>query len=246
MSLGKHYSAGSAKPNPPNDGKLRLYSMRFCPFAQRAHLILDAKGIPHDVIYINLIAKPEWYLTMNPLGKVPALEITPDTFIYESLVVSEYLDEKYPDIPILPKDPLARAKDKILVERFNAVIGPMYKLYLSPTGPEGAPGALAEFVTGLDIFEQELKQRSSQYFAGKKPGFVDYMIWPWCERADMLRVLGGDKYVLDEDRFKLLLAWRELMTHDAAVKKTYISAEYHAKFIKTRNLPSGPDYDMVM
>lgn len=200
------FFTGSTKPNIPADGKLRLYSMKFCPFAQRAHLILNAKGIPHHVIYINLVDKPDWYFNMNPLGKVPALEVAPNTFIYESLIVCEFLDEKYPDVPILPKDPLARAHDKILVERFNAVISPMYKLYVSPTGPEGAHGALYEFVVALDTFEDELKKRGTPFFGGKKPGFVDYMIWPWCERAAMLEVLGGDKYVLDVERFKQLVS----------------------------------------
>lgn len=192
-------------PSIPDDGKLRLYSMRFCPYAQRVHLILDAKQIPYHTININLTDKPEWYYDLNPLGKVPALQIDKNNIIYESLVIADYLDEKYHQHHLFPKDLVAKAKDRILIERFNSVSTPMYKLYMTPNGPAGAPGALTEFVCGLDIFEEELKKRNTSYFGGKTPGMVDYMIWPWCERADMLRVLLGTKYELDEERFSKLV-----------------------------------------
>ncbi|KAG8235616.1 hypothetical protein J437_LFUL014874 [Ladona fulva] len=97
---------------------MRLYSMHFCPYAQRCRLVLDAKKIPYDIVNINLTEKPEWLLEKSPLGKVPALEIDGQT-IYESLIVSDFLDEKFPQRPLLPKDPMQKAKDKILVEQFN-------------------------------------------------------------------------------------------------------------------------------
>lgn len=62
------FSLGSQEP-PRVEGLLRLYSMKFCPFAQRARLVLNAKGIPHDVVNINLMDKPEWYFKIHPEGK---------------------------------------------------------------------------------------------------------------------------------------------------------------------------------
>lgn len=129
---------GSQVPKFPEDGKLRLYSMRFCPYAQRAHLVLEAKKIPYHTAYINLKHKPEWLTQKSPLGKVPALEIPSakgDPLI-ESLVIADYLDDQYPQNPLNAKDPLQRARDRILVERFNAVIGPYYKLVFPQAGVE--------------------------------------------------------------------------------------------------------------
>lgn len=134
-----HCLSGSSIPKFPDDGKLRLYSMRFCPYAQRAHLVLEAKGIPYHTAYINLTEKPEWFLKKSPLGKVPALEIPTiggDALI-ESLVIADYLDEAYPENPLNPKDPLQKARDRILVERFNEFITPYYRLYFSENGPGG-------------------------------------------------------------------------------------------------------------
>ena len=198
--------AGSAKPELPDDGKLRLYSMRFCPYAHRAHLVLDAKNIPYHSIYINLTEKPEWLTEYSPLGKVPALQLmneegTPT--LIESLVIAEYIDEKYPDNPLLPKDPLKRAQERILIQRFEPVIHAMYKVFLN--GTEGAPGALTDMLTGLDVFEKELKERNSAFFGGEKPGMLDYMIWPYCERSAMLKYLLGDKYEMDQERFAKLV-----------------------------------------
>ena len=55
------------------------------------------------------------YLKLNPYGKVPVL--TDDsTALYESLIINEYLDEKYPNPPLMPKDPASKAKARILID----------------------------------------------------------------------------------------------------------------------------------
>lgn len=81
--------------------------MRFCPYAHRVHLVLDAKKIPYHSIFINLNDKPEWLTEYSPLGKVPALQlITADgkPALIESLIIAEYLDEMYPEPRLFPKD----------------------------------------------------------------------------------------------------------------------------------------------
>lgn len=69
----------------------------------------------------------------SPLGKVPCLELETGETLYESLIIAEYLDENYPDHKLYPSDPLAKAKDKLLIERFNEVIGTMYKVLKDKT-----------------------------------------------------------------------------------------------------------------
>lgn len=48
---------------------LRVYSMRLCPYAERARIILLAKKLPHEIVNIDLKKKPDWYLKINPQGK---------------------------------------------------------------------------------------------------------------------------------------------------------------------------------
>lgn len=61
------YFLGSQKPEKVKD-KLRLYSMEYCPYAQRARLVLLAKNVPHDIVNINLTNKPEWITEVHPDG----------------------------------------------------------------------------------------------------------------------------------------------------------------------------------
>lgn len=180
--------------------------MRFCPYAQRVHLVLDAKNIPYHTIYINLTEKPEWLTQKSPLGKVPALEIPGQTEpLIESLIIADYLDEKYPDVKLHDADPLQKARDSILVERFNAVTVALYKIVTFTA--DNMSLAVKDVVNGLQLYEDELRKRGTKYFGGKKPGMLDYMIWPWCERSNVIPLL-SDKYELDDERFaKLVSDW---------------------------------------
>jgi len=233
----KHLGKGSTNP-PLLKGKLRLYSMRFCPYAQRAHLVLDAKKIPHDVVNIKLSDKPEWLFEKNPLGKVPAIETESGDCLYESLIIADYLDEKYPERPLQPKDPMQKAKDRILVEHFSKITPNIYKLM------HGTDNTLDAILTDLDLFEKELTVRATRFFGGDLPGMLDYMIWPWFERIDAFGTVVPD-CVLPTDRYKKLNEWKEAMTEDDAVKITYLTPEIHAEFIKSIKT-GNTNYDILV
>ena len=95
--------------------------MRFCPFAQRTVLVLEAKNIPYETINVNLRSKPQWFLDMNPLGKVPTIKVKEDIF-YESLPVCDYLDEAYPGRKLHPESPEQKTKDKMILALYDSVI----------------------------------------------------------------------------------------------------------------------------
>lgn len=173
--------------------------MRFCPFAHRAHLVLNVKNIPYHVFYINLSEKPEWYSKVNPNGKVPALQLVNEPnrpFLVESMVICEYLDEKYPDIKLYPTDPLAKAETKLWIDRFGAIAGAFYRLVYEKNSAEVKDKLLMELVTGLSAYEEELTKRGSKYFGGDKPNILDYGIWPWFERFGTLAAVVGDVFDL--------------------------------------------------
>ncbi|XP_066997064.1 pyrimidodiazepine synthase [Anabrus simplex] len=240
----KHLGKGSVNP-PLEKGKLRLYSMRFCPYAQRVHLVLDAKKIPYDVVNINLTEKPEWLVEKSPLGKVPVIELEDHGTLYESLVICDFLDEKYPERPLHYKDPFKKAKDKIAIEFFNKVISAMYKVHYHSSSSSLSEEHLEEFFGALEYYERELVQRGKPFFGGTRPGMLDYMIWPWCERSDMLKVLGGEQFVLPKERFTRLMEWRNAMRDDEAVLGSYLEPQYHAKYFQSRRA-GYPDYDLLL
>ncbi|XP_054936823.1 glutathione S-transferase omega-1 isoform X3 [Physeter macrocephalus] len=118
----RSHAGGSAPPGQVPEGLIRVYSMRFCPFAKRTLLVLKAKGIGHEVININLKNKPEWFFKKNPFGLVPVLENSQGQVIYESAITCEYLDEAYPGKKLLPDDPYEKACQKMVFELFSKVL----------------------------------------------------------------------------------------------------------------------------
>ncbi|XP_062133394.1 pyrimidodiazepine synthase-like [Drosophila sulfurigaster albostrigata] len=239
MSAGKHLGKGSVHPALPDDGVPRLYSMRFCPYAERAHLALNAKKVPHHTIYVNLTEKPEWLIDVSPLLKVPALHLVGEKAqpsLIESLIIVEYLDEKYPENPLLPKDPLKRAQDKILVERFSAITGAFLKILIHGDG--------ADFWPAIDIFEAELGKRGTPYFSGEKPGFVDYMIWPWFERLAIAEFILKESYNFDKKRYAKISAWLDLIVKDEVVQSHYATPEQHLTYWKSRKA-GQINYDLL-
>lgn len=238
----KHLSTGSTCP-PPVAGLMRCYSMKYCPYAQRARIILELKKVKHEIVNIHLRQKPEWLFEKSPLGKVPSLELDGQALI-ESLVICDYLDEAYPEPPLYPTDPWSKGRDRMFLELFGKVTSVLYKVYFARGDEQVLKQGFDDIKAGMDIFEAELRKRNARYFGGEKPGMLDYMIWPWMERIPVAQKFASDVIGhLPDDRFSKLLAWMEDMKKDPAVKATYISPETHYKYLQT-SLAGSPDYDM--
>ena len=97
---------------------MKLYDRCTSPNCQRTRVVLCEKNLSYETIPVDLVKKeqkrPE-FLRMNPYGKVPVL-IDGDTILYESCIINEYLEERYPSPPLLPKDPALRAKIRIQID----------------------------------------------------------------------------------------------------------------------------------
>jgi glutathione S-transferase len=97
---------------------MKLYDRHTSPNCQRTRVVLYEKNLSYETIPVDLVKKeqkrPE-FLKMNPYGKVPVL-VDGNTIIYESCIINEYLEEKYHDPPLMPKDAGLRSKIRILVD----------------------------------------------------------------------------------------------------------------------------------
>lgn len=144
---------------------IKLYDFKSSPNCQRVKVVLAEKNLPYDTVPVDLRNKeqksPE-YLKLNPYGKVPAL--TDDgTVLYESLIINEYLEEKYPNPPLLPKDPVQKAKARILIDYGMAHFDAPYqklRMELMKDAKEQSQliidGAKSELRKLLQRFEDEL------------------------------------------------------------------------------------------
>ncbi|XP_053402532.1 pyrimidodiazepine synthase-like [Mercenaria mercenaria] len=233
MSTQKAYGKGSEFP-ALQPGKLRLYSMRFCPYAQRALILLIHRNIEFEVVNINLKQKPEWFLELAPLGTVPVIQ-KDDIVVYDSPIVCQYLDETYPGEKLTPIDPLQKAKDAMLLEKFSKKITkPFYQLIYVEE-----PETPTELMSGLNVLEDELKLRGQKFFGGEQPMMIDFMIWPF---LDFIVGMGRTRKPLsiEQDRFPCLSAWIENITSVPAVKETICPEEIFMKVTEDRK--QGKEY----
>jgi glutathione S-transferase len=144
---------------------IKLYDFKSSPNCQRVKIVLAEKNLPYDIVPIDLRKqeqKTPAYLKLNPYGKVPVL--TDDgTVLYESCIINEYLDEKYPTPRLMPTDPAARAKARILIDFGLTQMDAAYtKLRMEMTkdekerNPETISAAKEDVKKRLQRLEQEL------------------------------------------------------------------------------------------
>lgn len=104
---------------------MKLIDAPRCPYCARARIALAEKGLEYERVEVDLADRPDWVKELNPPdGRVPVLD---DGFVLpESEVVMEYLEERYPDPPLLPSDHAGRARARFLVKRFDDLLGRDY------------------------------------------------------------------------------------------------------------------------
>ena len=95
-----------------------LYSGTTCPFSQRCRLVLFEKGMDFEIRDVDLFNKPEDIAVMNPYGQVPIL-VERDLILYESNIINEYIDERFPHPQLMPADPVMRARARLFLHRFE-------------------------------------------------------------------------------------------------------------------------------
>jgi RNA polymerase-associated protein len=147
---------------------VKLIDAARCPYCARARLALAEKELDYETVEVDLAGRPQWLLELNPpSGRVPVLD---DGFtLPESEVIMAFLEERYPERPLLPSDPVERAHARLLVHRFDENLGSDYYAFRRGDANDLA-GKLAALEVGQSLY-------------------ADIAYVPWVIRArDMLRV----------------------------------------------------------
>jgi glutathione S-transferase len=134
------------------------------------------KGLEVRRTYIDLASKPDWFIHLSPLGKVPVLRIG-DAAVFETAVICEYLEEVAVDrTPMWPAAPLDRAQHRAWAEFASATIADVFGFYMAPDEPafERKRSDLAGRFTRL---EKRLGG-AGPYFGGDRFGLVDAAFAP--------------------------------------------------------------------
>lgn len=105
-------------PGPRSRSALTLYSHLDCPRSHAIRFVLALKGLPHDLVYVDPAHPPSELESLTPRSVLPVL-MERDVVLYEPRIIAEYLDERFPHPPLLPSDPLGRARGRLTVLRIE-------------------------------------------------------------------------------------------------------------------------------
>lgn len=97
---------------------MTMYSGAKDMYSHRSRIVLAEKGVSVDIIEVDRLDKTEEIAELNPYGTVPIL-VDRDLVLYESRIIMEYLDERFPHPPLLPVYPVARAHFRLLMHRVD-------------------------------------------------------------------------------------------------------------------------------
>ncbi|EKD69767.1 MAG: Stringent starvation protein A [uncultured bacterium] len=153
---------------------MTLYSGASDIYSHRVRIVLAEKGVSYEVINIEARGKPEDLLELNPYGSIPTL-VDRELVLYEANIITEYLDERFPHPPLMPVYPVARAKARLIIYRFDREWGPLVRKLETSSLAESRPAAkeLAGYISQLvPLFN------SSPYFLGDEFSLVDCCLAP--------------------------------------------------------------------
>ena len=104
--------------NPVRRSSMTLYSDPRDHYSHRVRMVLAEKGVTVDIVDVNARRPPDDLADLNPYNTVPTL-VDRELVLYESAVIIEYLDERFPHPPLLPVYPVARAQSRLLMYRIE-------------------------------------------------------------------------------------------------------------------------------
>jgi glutathione S-transferase len=159
--------------------KIILIGSPTCPYVQRVVIALNEKHVDFDRLNIDPGAKPDWFLAISPLGRVPVLRVEcdgePPAVIFETEAILEYLEDTVPGERLHPADPLKRAQHRAWIGFSSSVLDDLYRF---STATDGASLAAARAVLLQKLKRLESVLGSGPYFAGQHFSLVDAAFAP--------------------------------------------------------------------
>ncbi|ANW02353.1 glutathione S-transferase family protein [Bradyrhizobium icense] len=203
--------------------KLTLISHKLCPYVQRAVIALTEKGVPFERVDIDLANKPDWFLKISPLGKVPVLVVTgadgKEAALFESNVICEYIEDTQGSAKLHPQDALQRAQHRAWMEFGSTILSELWGLETTgdPATFESKRQAVAaKFARVEDALG------SGPFFAGENFSLVDAVFAPIFRYFDVFDQLTDLSVFADTPKVR---AWREELAKRPSVR-TAVGADY--------------------
>lgn len=200
--------------------KLTLISHVLCPYVQRAVIALKEKGVDFERIDIDLNNKPDWFLKISPLGKVPVLKVGDDV-IFESAVIAEFLEDTVAP-PLHPADPVRRADHRAWIEFAAVILSDIWEFY---TAPDEATFEKKRGVLTQRFERLEEKLKADPWFDGATFHLVDASYGPIFRYFDVFDTIEDFGILKGKPK---IARWRKALKERPSVA-TAVKADYPAR-----------------
>ena len=160
-----------------------LYSGITCPFSHRCRIMLFEKEMDFEIKDVDIFNKPEDLAMMNPYNQVPVLAER-ELNLYESNIINEYIDERFPHPQLMPGDPISRARARLFLfdmeRELFCHVQTLENLDSTEEQKEAARAAIRERLTYMSA----LFAKNNKYILGSNFSMVDVAIAPLLWRLD--------------------------------------------------------------
>lgn len=230
-------SASKMTVSPPTlTEKPTFFWNWYCPYVQRVWIALQAKGVEYDEFHIDLAGpRPDWYLELNPQGKVPLIgykEGSKQYALNESLLLLEWVEEyQQKGNSLLPGSAGDKTRARLIAARFDTKLVPLWYKLTRSSSKEEAHAVAKEMKDELTWLQSQLDPHGP-YALGAELSYVDAAIVPWFTRAFLLKHFRGLDVFKD---FPKLLAYKEAVEAHPAVQATIRpphGADFHKGLIE--------------
>ena len=192
--------------------KLVLHNYWRSSASQRVRIALGLKGLAYEYVVVNIVKAEQFadaYRAHNPMAQVPTLEVTEAdgtrVALTQSLPILEYLEERFPEPPILPRDPVMRHRARALAELINSGIQPLQNL-TTTNAVKALGGDIARWVLpfigdGLAAYARLAADSAGAFSVGDAPSIADCCLVP--------QLASARRFGVDYTRYPLLVAIEE-------------------------------------
>jgi len=202
--------------------QLELVSLAVCPFSQRTVITLLEKKLDFALQFLNEGNPPGWFREVSPLGKVPALRVG-DRGLFESSVISDYLDETYPP-RLHPEDPLTRAEHRSWIAFGSGLLVDLAAL--CSAADEDAYKAAKEVLSGK-LLRLDEQLSPGPYWAGERFHLVDAAYAPFLMR---MRILTARRPELAPLMTRRLEAWTDPLLSRSSVSRS-VTEDFESRYV---------------
>jgi len=161
---------------------MTLYSGITCPFSQRCRFVLYEKGMDFEIKDVDVFNKPEDLALMNPYNQVPVL-VERDLILYESNIINEYIDERFPHPQLMPGDPVMRGRGRLVLFRMEKELFSLVHVLENPNSTNKEMAKAREAIgNGLTMLAPAFTK--NKYILGDDFSMIDVALSPLLWRLD--------------------------------------------------------------